>query len=1102
MRDRSLSGIGDATSDILTSLARRELVIVVGTGLSISLTANQYPQLSWGGMIKSGLEEAFSQGAILGEQKDRWIAQLASNDIDEVLSAAEFMGRKLGAPGSISYRRWLERSFKNISFQEGALSDSLRKLLASGARFCTLNYDSVLEDVLGVPGILMTERDAVHSWMRQELPGVLHLHGKWSEPETCVLGIRDYTLAIQSESRDLVQRNLASFGRLLFVGCGDTFADPNIASLAKWVSREVRGHNLQHYGLVLENEVSRRRQDASWKDFVEPISYGRQYDDLSSFLAELTAISTHSPAVLPSGPKAQSAKRDALLGKYRDFILRDCGQMTIEGVRADMDTAQRKFDIERLFVPLEVEPCLPDSLVTDQVDEEQMAKWRKENPAIPFGQCLQLNNKIAILALPGAGKSLLLKRLAVAYADPSRRKSSNDMLPDEEMLPVLIRCRDWREFIRSPLIRIIEKMHIVAGQPQLEGLHEALIPELEGGRVLLLIDGLDEIHEARDRETFVNNIDKFIEEYPLIRLVVTSREAGFGLVAPTLARICARLKMCSLNEGSIRLLCDHWHKLMASSSVASDHEADAVANSLLTNFSLRRLAENPLLLTMLLVVKHGAGRLPPDRVSLYERATEVLLDTWNIQGHDPLNNKEAVPQLACLAFEMMRRGVQTVTEKELLEIIEDGRDRVPHIKRYAKGTAYDFLKRVELRSSLLIEGGCTREGISLVPFYQFRHLTFQEYLAAVAVAERHVLDCQDGGDIAAPISGYYSSKEWREVIPMAAVMAKKQADPILIGVMDAANTGRGSDANSIQKAVPHEVSLLIKSIVEEAQVGPATLSKMLDVIAYFANGCRGGDDWISLAKGPFGEELISAAFSIYDRMDWPSGNWIRNTLGSLVAFRGDFDNGFSDSVASLTHDLIRDGGRCDKIKALLSIVGVAWHKADFSYSYISYRSLVDQIEKGSGCGDDDSLELAYISAWAFIRRGYARSTDSEIHAGVEVSTLDAIKSASMLGRNENLRKTACHAIASLRLPRDYWTPVLNDEEISSLLSSGAVGNTRSVASGSLALAYYSKMVDDSDLRERFPGAEMDPVRKWIDKQLVVKRRRKRLKGEAGIYNND
>src|SRR6202008_869703 len=128
---------------------------------------------------------------------------------------------------------------------------------------------------------------------------------------------------------------------------------------------------------------------------------------------------------------------------------------------------------------------------------------------------------------------------------------------------------------------------------------------------------------------------------------------GFSLVAPSLARFCVRWRVAPLDSDAIAALCGHWHRLMTGDSPEAQEESKHVAELLVQNESLRRLAENPLLLTMLLVVKHGAGRLPPDRVSLYDRAVEVLLDTWNIKGHEPLNPREAGPQLAYIAFEMM-----------------------------------------------------------------------------------------------------------------------------------------------------------------------------------------------------------------------------------------------------------------------------------------------------------------------------------------------------------------------------------------------------------------------------------------------------------------
>ena len=202
-------------------------------------------------------------------------------------------------------------------------------------------------------------------------------------------------------------------------------------------------------------------------------------------------------------------------------------------------------------------------------------------------------------------------------------------------------------------------------------------------------------------------------------------------------------------------------------------EGKQVAQLIQRRDSLRRLGENPLLLTMLLVVKQGAGRLPPDRVSLYRKAVEVLLDTWNIKGHEPLNSKEGVPQLAYVAYEMMRSQKPTATEDELLKLIEESRDKVPQIRRYAKDQPHEFLKRVELRSSVVVEAGRQAAPGGTVPIYQFRHLTFQEYLAAVAAVEGHYGDYDKDDTILTPLMQYVVAEEWKEVIPMAAVLAGK-----------------------------------------------------------------------------------------------------------------------------------------------------------------------------------------------------------------------------------------------------------------------------------------------------------------------------------------
>ena len=71
----------------------------------------------------------------------------------------------------------------------------------------------------------------------------------------------------------------------------------------------------------------------------------------------------------------------------------------------------------------------------------------EEQKARPFGRVFAKHKRLALLALPGGGKTLLLKRLAVAYGDRDRRRASEDALPGFDLTPVLIRCREWREYI-------------------------------------------------------------------------------------------------------------------------------------------------------------------------------------------------------------------------------------------------------------------------------------------------------------------------------------------------------------------------------------------------------------------------------------------------------------------------------------------------------------------------------------------------------------------------------------------------------------------------------------------------------------------------------
>src|SRR2546429_596557 len=103
------------------------------------------------------------------------------------------------------------------------------------------------------------------------------------------------------------------------------------------------------------------------------------------------------------------------------------------------------------------------------------------------------------------------------------------------------------------------------------------------------------------------------------------------------------------------------------------------------------------------------------------------------------------------SFELMTRGKQTATMDELRAILATARDKDQQIRLHATDTPDHFLRRVELRSSLLIQAGHQMEGARIVSFYQFRHTTFQEYLAAVAAFEGHYIDYTKNDTVLTPL---------------------------------------------------------------------------------------------------------------------------------------------------------------------------------------------------------------------------------------------------------------------------------------------------------------------------------------------------------------
>src|SRR5262249_45878343 len=113
----------------------------------------------------------------------------------------------------------------------------------------------------------------------------------------------------------------------------------------------------------------------------------------------------------------------------------------------------------------------------------------------------------------------------------------------------------------------------------------------------------------------------------------------------------------------------------------------------------------------------------------------------------------------------------------------------------------------------------------------------------------------------------------KEVVPMAAVLARKQAEPLMLellhqgqAIRDRHEKGEHTEAElrlGWPEKLPAPVSRLVQCLIEEAEATSETTTQALQLIAFFARGCHTQEDWRALSKGPYGAELLHHSWSFF-----------------------------------------------------------------------------------------------------------------------------------------------------------------------------------------------------------------------------------------------
>lgn len=440
-------------------------------------------------------------------------------------------------------------------------------------------------------------------------------------------------------------------------------------------------------------------------------------------------------------------------------------------IQTQCSTLQSSFELSQ---PLQLEQIYTNiNILTNlssqrwlEVSDLQEVCWQSERPSltlaerqtIPIENAIALHAKLMILGKPGAGKTTLLQYLALQCSQGTSKT---------ELIPILIPLRvfalkgdETKDFSLSNYIYQVWSYGGFSAE-QVELL-------LQQGKVLVLLDGLDEVPQQNSQD-ILQQIQQFAEVYYQNKIIVTCRLAaqqyrfwGFTYV-----------ELADFNETQVETFAKKWFVATAHHSTA---EGLAKANHFLEqlqrqeNQPLRELVTTPILLNLICSVFQEKSSFPTKRAKLYQEGLDILLVRWDqTRGiyRDRTYRNLSLPdkikllsQIAAISFE---QGNYFFEKSEVLGIIADYLLALPNTNADPETLRLDseaVLKAIEVQHGLLIERA---RGI-----YSFSHLTFQEYLTARKIVAS--ANSQELNQSLQKLATNISNPQWREVTLLTASM--------------------------------------------------------------------------------------------------------------------------------------------------------------------------------------------------------------------------------------------------------------------------------------------------------------------------------------------